>query len=268
MAVCLLKSVDSLDPDKMNTFVPKPENNYFGIQQNSMPALNPLAMGVPANTPEMELLRQRNASKILDLYNRGTYSNTPYIDITKIGAEQMPLYYNPMGYSLHMMPTQQQQQTQQQSIQGNPVNPGNVPSQPAAPPMAQPVVVVPQTKPAADGLDSPPPRMNNNNNDPSKKTQNFTGEVFFDDLQEEKRPKRRRRRTVYSSRRNLQCLMCGVTETPEWRRGPAGDHTLCNACGLHYAKSLKKQRKEREARKHSVDMLLNKTNQPDEATAL
>lgn len=51
--------------------------------------------------------------------------------------------------------------------------------------------------------------------------------------------------------------MCGVTETPEWRRGPAGDHTLCNACGLHYAKSLKKQRKERDSRKHSIDMLLN-----------
>ena len=51
--------------------------------------------------------------------------------------------------------------------------------------------------------------------------------------------------------------MCGVTETPEWRRGPAGDHTLCNACGLHYAKSLKKQKKEAEGRKHSIDMLLN-----------
>lgn len=114
---------------------------------------------------------------------------------------------------------------------------------------------------------------------------NFTGEVFFDDVgqgADGNRPKRvcplnlfhlslfvssflcsnpvrkqRRRRTVYSSRRNLHCHMCGVTETPEWRRGPAGDHTLCNACGLHYAKSLKKQRKERDSRKHSIDMLLN-----------
>jgi len=65
--------------------------------------------------------------------------------------------------------------------------------------------------------------------------------------------------------------MCGVTETPEWRRGPAGDHTLCNACGLHYAKSLKKQRKEREGRKHSIEMLLNSQQQttqqpPNEAT--
>jgi GATA zinc finger len=72
--------------------------------------------------------------------------------------------------------------------------------------------------------------------------------------------KQRRRRTVYSSRRNLRCNMCGVTETPEWRRGPAGDHTLCNACGLHYAKSLKKQRKERDSRKHSIESLLNEVS--------
>jgi len=52
--------------------------------------------------------------------------------------------------------------------------------------------------------------------------------------------------------------MCGVTETPEWRRGPQGEHTLCNACGLHYAKTMKKQKKERDStRKHSIDMLLN-----------
>jgi hypothetical protein len=39
--------------------------------------------------------------------------------------------------------------------------------------------------------------------------------------------------------RNLYCYMCGVTETPEWRRGPSGEHTLCNACGLQYAKSIR-----------------------------
>lgn len=26
------------------------------------------------------------------------------------------------------------------------------------------------------------------------------------------------------------CLGCGATETPEWRRGPMGPRTLCNAC--------------------------------------
>ena len=34
----------------------------------------------------------------------------------------------------------------------------------------------------------------------------------------------------------LRCYSCNRSETPEWRRGPDGARTLCNACGLHYAK--------------------------------
>ncbi|CCM02581.1 uncharacterized protein FIBRA_04684 [Fibroporia radiculosa] len=37
------------------------------------------------------------------------------------------------------------------------------------------------------------------------------------------------------------CLGCNATSTPEWRRGPMGPRTLCNACGLVYAKLLKKR---------------------------
>jgi hypothetical protein len=33
-----------------------------------------------------------------------------------------------------------------------------------------------------------------------------------------------------------RCTSCKRTDTPEWRRGPDGTMTLCNACGLHYAK--------------------------------
>ncbi|CAG8726768.1 uncharacterized protein OCT59_014656 [Rhizophagus irregularis] len=33
-----------------------------------------------------------------------------------------------------------------------------------------------------------------------------------------------------------RCHSCNVSETPEWRRGPDGARTLCNACGLHFAK--------------------------------
>lgn len=29
-----------------------------------------------------------------------------------------------------------------------------------------------------------------------------------------------------------KCHACGINETPEWRRGPDGARTLCNACGL------------------------------------
>lgn len=31
-----------------------------------------------------------------------------------------------------------------------------------------------------------------------------------------------------------KCAHCETTKTPQWRRGPLGPHTLCNACGLQY----------------------------------
>ncbi|SAM00559.1 hypothetical protein [Absidia glauca] len=40
-------------------------------------------------------------------------------------------------------------------------------------------------------------------------------------------PKRRK------SLAGQQCHSCHTFETPEWRRGPDGARTLCNACGLH-----------------------------------
>ncbi|KAK9692451.1 white collar 2 type of transcription factor [Basidiobolus ranarum] len=32
------------------------------------------------------------------------------------------------------------------------------------------------------------------------------------------------------------CTECGKTDSPEWRKGPHGPKTLCNACGLRWAK--------------------------------
>ncbi|KAL3844700.1 hypothetical protein ACJIZ3_002103 [Penstemon smallii] len=31
-----------------------------------------------------------------------------------------------------------------------------------------------------------------------------------------------------------RCTHCGVTKTPQWRAGPLGSKTLCNACGVRY----------------------------------
>lgn len=46
--------------------------------------------------------------------------------------------------------------------------------------------------------------------------------------------------TELSVRPNIKCHQCDLKETPEWRRGPYGNRTLCNACGLFYSKLVKK----------------------------
>ncbi|KAJ8658300.1 biofilm regulator 1 [Lichtheimia ornata] len=47
------------------------------------------------------------------------------------------------------------------------------------------------------------------------------------------------RRRAKRSMAGRRCHSCHTTETPEWRRGPDGARTLCNACGLHYAKLVR-----------------------------
>lgn len=34
------------------------------------------------------------------------------------------------------------------------------------------------------------------------------------------------------------CYNCKITETPAWRRGPTGIRTLCNKCGIKYARKM------------------------------
>lgn len=36
------------------------------------------------------------------------------------------------------------------------------------------------------------------------------------------------------------CSHCTIKDTPEWRKGPNGSRSLCNACGLFYSKLVKK----------------------------
>jgi len=44
-----------------------------------------------------------------------------------------------------------------------------------------------------------------------------------------------------------RCHSCNRIDTPEWRRGPDGARTLCNACGLHYAKLERKRQMEQRS---------------------
>ena len=58
--------------------------------------------------------------------------------------------------------------------------------------------------------------------------------------------RKRQRRTASTSGGGIGgasagvCLHCQERDTPEWRRGPYGNRTLCNACGLFYNKLIKK----------------------------
>ncbi|KAK3823594.1 MAG: hypothetical protein J3Q66DRAFT_145412 [Benniella sp.] len=40
--------------------------------------------------------------------------------------------------------------------------------------------------------------------------------------------------TSTASSHPKRCAYCGCTSTPMWRRGPAGPHSLCNACGVKW----------------------------------
>jgi hypothetical protein len=69
-----------------------------------------------------------------------------------------------------------------------------------------------------------------------------------------------KRRSKYAEL-DLMCLSCGVKQTPEWRRGPAGAKTLCNACGLHWAKVLKAEGKAASTDSKKSYLLEQKRNQ-------
>eukprot|EP00879_Flechtneria_rotunda_P001503 GHRR01001660.1.p1 GENE.GHRR01001660.1~~GHRR01001660.1.p1 ORF type:complete len:1310 (+),score=607.85 GHRR01001660.1:230-4159(+) len=43
------------------------------------------------------------------------------------------------------------------------------------------------------------------------------------------------------------CCECGATQTPQWREGPQGPKTLCNACGVRYQRSMSKNKSNKRA---------------------
>ncbi|GLC34045.1 hypothetical protein PLESTB_000831400 [Pleodorina starrii] len=45
------------------------------------------------------------------------------------------------------------------------------------------------------------------------------------------------------------CRECRITETPQWRQGPEGPRTLCNACGVRYKKEQGPGGRRREMRR-------------------
>ncbi|PWN41231.1 hypothetical protein IE81DRAFT_181495 [Ceraceosorus guamensis] len=54
--------------------------------------------------------------------------------------------------------------------------------------------------------------------------------------------------------KDKKCGSCGVANSPEWRKGPTGEKTLCNACGLRYARSVTRLRKKEENARKAAEM--------------
>lgn len=42
------------------------------------------------------------------------------------------------------------------------------------------------------------------------------------------------------------CASCGTSNSPEWRKGPDGTKSLCNACGLRYSRTISRMKKKEE----------------------
>lgn len=58
----------------------------------------------------------------------------------------------------------------------------------------------------------------------------------FDDEDASKRKKKKPK----PEEGDYVCTDCGRVDSPEWRKGPLGPKTLCNACGLRWAKKIKR----------------------------
>lgn len=85
----------------------------------------------------------------------------------------------------------------------------------------------PTTTAAASAADVPQgiPQKLNNNSSLENPQELKAGGVLNEDL---------------SLKQDHSCQQCGSNDTPEWRRGPYGSRSLCNACGLFYGKLIKK----------------------------
>ena len=57
-----------------------------------------------------------------------------------------------------------------------------------------------------------------------------------------------------------RCTHCGISYSPEWRKGPLGRNTLCNACGLQYAKNVKKGTAKEQGEKLKLGYIVHPYN--------
>ncbi|KAF7295539.1 hypothetical protein MIND_01093900 [Mycena indigotica] len=115
------------------------------------------------------------------------------------------------------------------------------PSSPASPSSQKPVYAMSSTFPNQHPL-AISPQVHSNDSFPEPVSAGPSSSNVEDDSN---RKKKIPRKTGPSDQ--YACITCGQTNSPEWRKGPSGPKTLCNACGLRYAKQLKMQKQAEEA---------------------
>lgn len=53
------------------------------------------------------------------------------------------------------------------------------------------------------------------------------------------------------------CASCGTSNSPEWRKGPDGTKSLCNACGLRFSRNISRARKREERARLAAEVAAN-----------
>jgi len=130
----------------------------------------------------------------------------------------------------HKAPFMQTSSTSTTSILTAPPMSSNFCSLPSLPTSSQPP---PDPAPSTVPDHSEPAIQTNPN-----PTRNFDAAGFQEGDQDEPAKKKIKKQVPSTSQR--VCVTCGRTDSPEWRKGPLGPKTLCNACGLRWAKQARR----------------------------
>ncbi|CAJ0903663.1 4945_t:CDS:10 [Entrophospora sp. SA101] len=61
-----------------------------------------------------------------------------------------------------------------------------------------------------------------------------------------------------------ECESCHTNTSPEWRRGPTGHKTLCNACGLRYSRTIARENRKKEQAHSEEEMRKREQRERDD----
>ncbi|KAF8048411.1 hypothetical protein N665_2525s0005 [Sinapis alba] len=80
------------------------------------------------------------------------------------------------------------------------------------------------------------PSLTDSSSSSATSSSSSSGHTEFLDEKAVKRPKKKKKPLLSSEvqTQTRRCSHCGVQKTPQWRAGPLGAKTLCNACGVRF----------------------------------